>query len=74
MTFAGGPITADGEGMYCDGDATTNNQNAAHSMQVAMNCNSNWFNLDPGGGQRRISLNLSATIETGITSCEGAGH
>lgn len=71
-TFAPGPITTDGEGTYCDGNATTNYQNDPHSMQVGMNCKSNWFNLDPGGGARRIELDLSsAPVTTGISSCEG---
>jgi hypothetical protein len=41
-------------------------------MQVAMNCSSNWFNLDPGGGDRRVRLDLSgAPVMTEITSCQG---
>lgn len=73
VTFTSGPITAVGERTYCDGDATTNYQNAAHSMQVAMNFSSNWFKLDPGGGDRRIGLSVNLAIDTGFTSCKDLG-
>jgi hypothetical protein len=69
-TFSSGPITGDGQGTYCDDDPTTNPQNEPDVMQVGMHCEFNHFNLYPGGGQRRIRLDIfSTSVPTGITSC-----
>lgn len=74
-------ISSDGKGTYQDGDPTRNVLNQPASMQVAMNCKANHFNLNPGGGPapfgRRIHVDFVAgagvedgTITTAIDSCD----
>ena len=75
---AGGNVAifADGQGTYHDGDPTRNVLNQPASMQVAMNCKANHFNLNPGGGpapSRRIHVDFVAgagAITTAIDSCD----
>ena len=61
---------------YHDGDPTINVLNQLASMQVAMNCKANHFNLNPGGGPapgRRIHVDFVAgagAITTAIDSCD----
>lgn len=75
VQFTGGNGTVGSDdlgiaGEYCDDDATTDYQNKPDSMQVAMNCKFNHFNLYPGGGSRRIRLDLGVDkFDTAITSC-----
>ena len=73
VTFASGPITTDGGGTYCDGNPVTDHLNKADFMQVAMNCSANHFNVYPGGGNRRVRLDIFPnSIETAITSCDAS--
>jgi len=73
---ANGAISSDGQGTYHDGDPTRNLFNQQASMQVAMNCKANHFNLNPGGGPapgRRIHVDFVAgagAITTAIDSCD----
>ena len=58
------PIRGDIVGIYCDGDPTKDYTGSSDSMQVAMNCQFNQFNLYPGGGigggGRHIHLEMPA--------------
>lgn len=78
VTFAAGNAVTDDDPVvdaeYCDGFATKNNNGDDDSMQIAMNCEFNHFNVYPGGGVDAGGRYLFVTIApesfmTGITSC-----
>lgn len=78
VTFAAGNAVTDddplADAVYCDGDPTKNSNGDDDSMQVAMNCEFNHFNVNPGGGidagGRYLSVSIDAPgFKTGITSC-----
>jgi hypothetical protein len=70
---AGNAVRGDGD-PFCDGDLTVDPDGNAATMQVAMNCQFNHFNLYVGGGDalgRHIVVELDSPIDTLITSCVG---
>lgn len=74
VVFNAGPIEGDG-GTYEDGLGTTDHLGQPTSMQVAMNCSFNQFNVRPGGGDRRVRLDLTGRVPgpgllTSIDRCD----
>ncbi len=74
---AGHAIGGDAGGDYEDGLPVLDARGKPDFMQVAMNCSFNQFNVYPGGGDRRIRVDLaqalpSAALETGISKCDPA--